>query len=227
MLKQAHAVISYPQQQPTCLPEARKMRQNHLLKYDGVVSMREKASRTSVKTKGNVTIMINDNDQQGVQPQVARRPSQVARPGQPAAPAARPVPQAPRQQVYPAQPAVPPAAPYGYPQPPDAGGIVPASPSVYPASGEPVFMQQQAWWNGSNGSAVASLVIGIISMITWLWPLLGIPLSIAGIVLGHRGRRLPFRRGIATAGLVLSYIALGLAVLTVLAGIIVAHLHIH
>ena len=82
-------------------------------------------------------------------------------------------------------------------------------------------MQQQGW---GNGWAVASLVIGILSMITWLLPLLGVPLAIIGILLGYRGRRLPVRRGMATTGLVLSYIALGLAVLTALACILLAHL---
>ncbi len=82
-------------------------------------------------------------------------------------------------------------------------------------------MQQLAWWNGSNGWAVASLVIGVISMIVWLWPLLGVPLPIIGIVLGYRGLRLPVQRGIATTGLVFSYLALGLAVLYTLAAIIV------
>jgi hypothetical protein len=73
-----------------------------------------------------------------------------------------------------------------------------------------------------NGSAVASLVLGIISMIAWLLPILGVPLSIVGIVLGNRGRRLLVQRGMATTGLTLSIIALVLALLNAVAGVLLA-----
>ena len=114
---------------------------------------------------------------------------------------------------------VQPPSQYGNPQPPYAGGAAPGYPSVYPPGMPPVLMPQPAQ---GNGSAVASLVIGIISMIAWLLPILGVPLSIVGIVLGNRGRRLLVQRGMATAGLALSIIALVLALLNAFAGAMMA-----
>ena len=56
--------------------------------------------------------------------------------------------------------------------------------------------------------AVASLVLGILSIVTfWGW-FLTLPLSIIGIIMGALGRRSISRRGIATAGLVCSIIGL-------------------
>ena len=38
-----------------------------------------------------------------------------------------------------------------------------------------------------NGKATASLVLGIISMIAWLLPLIGYPVSIVGLIMGFIG----------------------------------------
>ena len=38
-----------------------------------------------------------------------------------------------------------------------------------------------------NGKATASLVLGIISLITWLIPLFGYPVSIVGLIMGFYG----------------------------------------
>lgn len=56
-----------------------------------------------------------------------------------------------------------------------------------------------------NGKATASLVLGIVSMITWLLPLFGYPVSIVGIVMGAFGLQSE-KRGMGIAGLVLSII---------------------
>ena len=56
--------------------------------------------------------------------------------------------------------------------------------------------------------AVASLVLGILSLVTFWFLFLGLPLSIVGIIMGALGRRSISRRGIATAGLVCSIIGL-------------------
>ncbi len=100
----------------------------------------------------------------------------------------------------------PPPPTYGYSYPP-VQGYVPAYPP------QPVQ---------TNGAAVAALVIGIISMIAWLLPIAGIPLSIVGIVYGNRGRRLFTNRAMATTGLVLCIIALVLAAINGLAGAMLA-----
>jgi hypothetical protein len=108
----------------------------------------------------------------------------------------------------------------GYPPPPPPYAAPPVQgyPAVQP--GMPGVIMQQP--TQGNGSAVASLVIGIISMIAWLLPIIGVPLSIVGIVLANRGRRLFSQRGMATAGLVLCIIALGLALLNAVAGVLLA-----
>ncbi len=78
-------------------------------------------------------------------------------------------------------------------------------PAQYPVYGaaHPVLQAEPG-----SGMAVASLVLGIISVITFfLWPV-GLPVSIIGIVLGALGRRSVSRRTMATTGLVLSIVGL-------------------
>ena len=78
------------------------------------------------------------------------------------------------------QPSVPPAYGYGMPYQPPAEG---------------------------SGKAVASLVLGIISLLAWCIPLFGLPISIVGIVLGAKSTR-SNSRGMAIAGVVTSTIGL-------------------
>lgn len=58
-----------------------------------------------------------------------------------------------------------------------------------------------------NGKAIASLVLGIVSLITWLIPLFGYPTSIIGIILSVSGMKSE-NKGMGIAGLVMSIIAL-------------------
>ncbi len=65
--------------------------------------------------------------------------------------------------------------------------------------------------------AVASLIWGMISLIIgvllgWCIGWLGILLAVLGIVFGALGRRKPLHTGMATAGLVMSVIALAFSV---------------
>jgi predicted Zn finger-like uncharacterized protein len=63
-----------------------------------------------------------------------------------------------------------------------------------------------------NGLAVASMVLGIISLLTWC-VLLGIPGLICGvlaIIFGNLGKANPNGSGMATAGLIMGIIAIGL-----------------
>jgi hypothetical protein len=39
----------------------------------------------------------------------------------------------------------------------------------------------------TSGKATASLVLGLISIVTWLIPLIGVPTTVAGLVLGIKG----------------------------------------
>jgi hypothetical protein len=58
-----------------------------------------------------------------------------------------------------------------------------------------------------SGFAIASLVLGIISLCAWLLPICGIPFSGLGIIFGALSMR-SSRRGMAIAGLILGIIAL-------------------
>lgn len=71
-----------------------------------------------------------------------------------------------------------------------------------------------------RAKATASLVLGICSTVLWLCPLMGLALSITGLVLGIQSNR-ACRRGTATAGIVLSIVGL---VLSAVNGILGAYL---
>ena len=60
--------------------------------------------------------------------------------------------------------------------------------------------------NKQNNKAIAGLVLGITSLLAWLLPLLGYPVSI-GIIMGALGKKSE-KKNIAIVGLVLSIIGL-------------------
>jgi hypothetical protein len=60
--------------------------------------------------------------------------------------------------------------------------------------------------------AIISLVLGILNLCAWFVPICGGPLAIVGIILGVLGLN-SSRRGMAIAGIVLSGIALLLAII--------------
>jgi len=73
--------------------------------------------------------------------------------------------------------------------------------------------------NQKNGKAIASLVLGIISLVCVFFgygALLGIILGIVGIVLGSMAKK-ETPSGMATAGIVMSIIAIVLCAITFLA----------
>ena len=84
------------------------------------------------------------------------------------------------------------------------------APRILPDAEEPVK---------SGGKATASLVLGLISIVTWFIPLFGFPTTIAGLVLGIKGLGTQ-RSGKAIAGIVLSIIFLVLTVLNAALGAI-------
>lgn len=67
----------------------------------------------------------------------------------------------------------------------------PVSPSPAPASGNERIM------------AIASLVLGVINLCAWFLPICGIPLSIAGLVLGFLGMKDQSQKNLAIIGMVL------------------------
>ena len=66
--------------------------------------------------------------------------------------------------------------------------------------------------SGSSGNekmmAIASLVLGVINLCAWFFPICGIPLSIAGLVLGFFGMKDPSQKTLAIIGMVLCAIGL-------------------
>ena len=62
------------------------------------------------------------------------------------------------------------------------------------------------------GKPVASLVLGIVGLVTWLLPLVGLPVSITGLVFGVNALK-RVRKGMALAGVVLCSIGLLLGAL--------------
>lgn len=70
--------------------------------------------------------------------------------------------------------------------------------------------------------AIISLVLGILNLCAWLFPICGFPLAIAGVVLGYLGMRSPEQKNLAIAGLALSGFGLVLACVNAIAGVVFA-----
>lgn len=63
-----------------------------------------------------------------------------------------------------------------------------------------------------NPMAIAGLVLGIVSIVfSFLYVWIGLATGIVGIVLSVKGRKLIAKKGLATAGLVLSIIGVSLS----------------
>ncbi|MEN9562311.1 MAG: hypothetical protein RIR73_555 [Chloroflexota bacterium] len=73
----------------------------------------------------------------------------------------------------------------------------PVSPSPAPASG-----------GNERMMSIASLVIGVINLCAWFFPICGFPLGIVGIVLGFLGMKDPSQKTLAIIGMVLSGLGL-------------------
>lgn len=79
----------------------------------------------------------------------------------------------------------------------------------------------------SEPLALAGFVLGIVSLLAWLIPVLGAPVAIVGLVLSVLGRNRVRRHGArngtqATVGIVLSTIGLVLSVGNAIVGIVLA-----
>ncbi|MCP9944420.1 DUF4190 domain-containing protein [Streptomyces somaliensis] len=119
--------------------------------------------------------------------------------------------------VAPGGPAQPAPGPYGYPAPPPAGGY--GYPGSYPGPHHGTYGGVGAWGPGpANGLGVASMVIGIISLVTCFLYGLGVVLGILALVFGVIGRKRAQRGeadngAMATAGIVTGTIGIVLGVL--------------
>ena len=90
-------------------------------------------------------------------------------------------------------------------------GDVNQSQAPPPVQGPPLMpapMQQAPpQYNATNKNGTISMVLGIASMILWCLPILGLPASIIGLVLGIKAQR-ENPSGAALTGIVLSSIGL-------------------
>ena len=73
--------------------------------------------------------------------------------------------------------------------------------------------------NNNNNRAVASLVLGLVSIVTWLFPIAGYITTILALVFATKGRHSE-KKGMATAGLVLGIIFLVVTLLNSIFGAI-------
>jgi hypothetical protein len=62
-----------------------------------------------------------------------------------------------------------------------------------------------------GGKAIAALCLGLFGLIAWFLPIIGLPTTITGLVLGIKSLKGP-RSGMATAGIVLCIIGLVLSI---------------
>jgi hypothetical protein len=72
-----------------------------------------------------------------------------------------------------------------------------------------------------SGLAIASLVLGVLSLCAWLFPICGGLVAIAGIVLGVLGMK-SSKKGMAIAGIILAAIGIGLTLINAVAGALLA-----
>ena len=89
---------------------------------------------------------------------------------------------------------------YGVPQNNGYSG----PPNFYDQINDPFFMQQ---YEEPDGKAIASLVLGIVNVLTFCIPVLGIAVGAIGLLLGINGLR-SSKKGISIAGAILSGITL-------------------
>lgn len=89
------------------------------------------------------------------------------------------------------------------------------------ALNEPVAPQPAPSGNART-FAIISLVIGLFNLCAWIFPICGFPLAIAGLVFGYLGLKAPEQKNLAIAGLALSGLALLLACVNAIVGVVFA-----
>ena len=74
----------------------------------------------------------------------------------------------------------------------------------------------------SDSRAKVGFILGLISIIAWIIPIFGLPITICAIVFSSLGFKSTTRKGKAIAGLVLGIVFLVLSVLNGIVGVILA-----
>ena len=112
---------------------------------------------------------------------------------------------------------------YQPPQNPQQGQYQPYPQQPYQ---QQPYQQQSGPGGGTDGMATGSLVTGIVGLVLFWFPIVGVVLSILATIFGHVGKRRIDRsggvrggRGMAIAGLIMGWIGIGLFVLFVILAI--------
>ena len=102
------------------------------------------------------------------------------------------------------------------------GGSAGASLNVSPQGPSPSNTQGPADLikDPKAGKPIASLVLGIVSLFLWLVPLLGLPVSVCGLVFSIKALKTGNNKGMAMAGLIMAAIGLGLVLVNGIFGAI-------
>ena len=118
----------------------------------------------------------------------------------------------------------PPQDPNQYPQQPP-GQYPQQAPPQYQGQYPPQYPQQYATRVPNNGMGVASLVLGILGLVFWLF--FGWILSIIAVILGHvaksqidKSNGTQQGRGMAIAGLVMGWIGVAFLILLIVLGLL-------
>lgn len=117
-------------------------------------------------------------------------------------PPAFPYAEEPLKQAEPAQAEPAPVEPASIDSTPKAAETAPDYFPVAPAVPAP-----SAITNDRSGLAIASLVIGILSLCGWFIPICGLIFVVVGLILGFMGLQSK-QRGLAIAGIVLNFVGL-------------------
>ena len=73
----------------------------------------------------------------------------------------------------------------------------------------------------ADKNAVVGFILGLISIVAWLIPLFGYPVSICGIIFSAKGLKSSINKGKAITGLVLSIIFLVFSFINSIAGLLI------
>lgn len=68
--------------------------------------------------------------------------------------------------------------------------------------------------------AIISLVIGVLNLCAWFFPICGFPLGIAGVILGYLGMKAPEQKNLAIGGMALSGLGILLACVNAIVGVL-------
>lgn len=78
-------------------------------------------------------------------------------------------------------------------------------------------MRDQTEQPTGGGIAIASLVLGIIGLLAWCVPIIGLPINVVGLVLGIKGRE-SVNSSMAKAGVTMCIIGLVLTIINAAIG---------